>query len=317
MDRTGNILDKTSVQTTTESAVPYWKQESSSASETPTTASPEPLTTMNSYASTASEQKSHVAPASQSKPAASRFGGTLLTVLILVVAVIAGMFVWRKLPRTYQACSTFIGSKTADGRCTTFYNKVFVDWPGDGASNDTSVSLDAVLTQTATDSATPTPTLVAQSVTKGGVPLSPTPTTKPTTPKPTNAPAATATQAPAEGGNWIKHNYPGQNLSVHVPRNYRGSDATRNRDTQVTTFKLWTTNANNPEVAFKLQPSSTASDEDKNKQANTSVAGNPANKVTSGATTTFTWQKNDVFYTATCTTEAKLCDEIMGKVEVK
>lgn len=296
--------------------MPYWRQGSSSASETPTTANPEPITPMDSYATTTESKKSHVSAISSAKT--SRFGGTLLTVLILVVAVIAGMFVWRKLPRTYQACSTFIGSKTVDGRCTTFYNKVFVDWPGDSASNDTPITLDATLTQTATDSATLTPTPIsqAQTTTKGGIVVSPAPTTKPSTPKPTSKPAPSTTQAPASDGNWIKHNYPDQNLSIHVPRNYTGSNATRNRATNITTFKLWTTNTTNPEIAFKLQPTNTVSDANKNKQANTSAAGNPASKTTNGSTTTYTWQKNDVFYTTTCTTDEKLCDEIMGKVAI-
>jgi hypothetical protein len=237
-------------------------------------------------------------------------------VLILVVAIVAGFLVWKKLPRTYQACESFPGSKSADGRCTTFYNKVFVNWPGTDTSGDTSVSLDAVLTQTASESAslTPAPTAIAQSTTKGGITVSPTPTTKPSTAQPTTKPAPSTTQAPASNGDWIKHNYPDQNLSLFVPRNYVGSNATRNRTTSITTFKLWTTNTNNPEIAFKLQPSSSVSDADKNKQANTSVAGNPASKSTSGSTTTYTWQKNDVFYTATCTTDVKLCDEILSKV---
>ena len=311
MDRTGNILDTSNKQSTGDASVPYWKQGSSNTPTTLTTSNPEPKSAMDSYASTTESQKSHVAPVNSSRT--SRFGGTLLTVLILVVAIGAGFLVWKALPRTYQACSTFPGSKTADGRCTTFYNKVFVDWPGAETSTDTSVSLDAVLTQTATDSASPSPTEIAQSTTKGGIAVSPTPTAKPSAPKPTTKPAPTTTQAPASSGDWIKHNYPDQNLSLFVPRNYTGSNATRNRTTQVTTFKLWTTNTNNPEIAFKLQPSSSVSDADKNKQANTSVAGNPANK--SGST--YTWQKNDVFYTVTCTTDAKLCDEIMGKVEVR
>lgn len=312
MDRTGNILDKSNEQSTGEVSVPYWKQGSSSSSVTPSTSNPELKTSMDSYATTAESKKSHVAPISSAKT--SRFGGALLTVLILVIAIAAGFLVWKKLPRTYQACADFPGSKTSDGRCTTFYNKVFVDWPGTDTNSDTSVSLDAVLTQTASGSAnlTPAPTALAQSTTKGGIAVSPSPTTKPNAPQPTSKPAPTTTQAPAAGGDWIKHNYPDQNLSLFVPRNYTGSNATRNRTSGITTFKLWTTNTNNPEIAFKLQPSSSVADADKNKQANTSVAGNPANK--SG--NTYTWQKNDVFYTVTCTTDAKLCDEILSKVTI-
>jgi hypothetical protein len=312
MDRTGNILDKSNEQSTGEVSVPYWKQERATASAAPSTPNPEQTTSMESYAATAESKKSHVASISSAKT--SRFGGALLTVLILVIAIAAGFLVWKKLPRTYQACADFPGSKTADGRCTTFYNKVFVNWPGTDTSNDTSVSLDAVLTQTASGSAslTPAPTALAQSTTKGGIAVSPTPTTKPSAPQPTSKSAPTTTQAPASSGDWIKHNYPDQNLSLFVPRNYTGSNATRNRTSGITTFKLWTTNTNNPEIAFQLQSSSSVADADKNKQANTSVAGNPANK--SG--NTYTWQKNDVFYTVTCTTDAKLCDEIIGKVSI-
>jgi hypothetical protein len=312
MDRTGNILDKSNEQSTDEVSVPYWKQERATASTAPSTSNLEPATPMDSYAATTESKKSHVAPISSAKT--SRFGGALLTVLILVIAIAAGFLVWKKLPRSYQACADFPGSKTADGRCTTFYNKVFVNWPGADTSSDTTVSLDAVLTQAASESAnlTPAPTALSQSTTKGGIAVSPTPTTKPSAPQPTSKPAPTTTQAPASSGDWIKHNYPDQNLSLFVPRNYTGSNATRNRTTQVTTFKLWTTNSTNPEIAFKLQPSSSVADADKNKQANTSVAGNPANK--SG--NTYTWQKNDVFYTVTCTTDAKLCDEILSKVTI-
>ncbi len=325
MDRTGNILDNTNTPELEESAAPYWKQAVPVASTPAPTKDAEAtprkdlsqIMSRESYAATATSPAAHVTPANKAQSSANRFGGAVLTLIIVVVAIAIGVLVWRKLPRTFQACTAFPGSKTADGRCTTFYNKVFVDWPGGNSSSEVSDSLDAVLTQTATDSATPTPTEIAQSTTKGGIALSPTPIAKPTASKPTTKPVPSTTQAPASSGDWIKHNYPDQNLSLFVPRNYTGSNAVRNRDTGITTFKLWTTNGTNPEVAFKLQAASSVSDAEKNKPANTSVAGNPASKSTSGSTTVYTWQKNDIFYTATCTTEAKMCDEIMGKVEVR
>jgi hypothetical protein len=188
----------------------------------------------------------------------------------VIVVLILVAITWVIIPKTYEECVSFPGSKQANTfppQCTTLYGASFrqsstaldagTEGPSLGTQEMGSLSdlgFGAEIPQispapTSTVAGTSTETQNAATTKGGQAVVTPAPTAKPT-PAPTQAPTNTYSN-PADG--WTTHRYPTQHLKFDLPDNYNGTTAVRNLNTGITTFAVYTTEPKNPLIAYEVK----------------------------------------------------------------
>jgi hypothetical protein len=245
-------------------------------------------------------------------------GSFLKGVAFILAAVLVAYLIYRALPGNFEACRTFPGSRlenTLPATCTTFYGSRFYQSIGDLEVSPTPASNGQEIFD---DFPTPTPVPPVQIITgtdttKGGVVPQPT-----SSPRPTSVPTQAITPVPTTsadstqvGSDWVRHRYPTQNLAFWLPKNWTGSVATYNRDTQITTFSL-----GGDTLKVTLQPNWNNTGNAKDQAINYEVKGNSAIKITGQTHTTVYFERASKVHIFACQNAAwSTCHIILQNLE--
>ena len=169
-------------------------------------------------------------PSPDYQPAPIKGSNFLPIVLTTIFLLVCATIIYSRLPRDYQQCSRWPGSRinqTDPSTCRTFYGATFTSADGFDTGTDTDFGDIAGQTDQGYPPELPSPTpLPATDTTKAGLPL-PTPTPKP------------QVNPPADDINitdWTTHRYPIQKITLKLPPNWTSTHVTRQLDTGIMTF---------------------------------------------------------------------------------
>lgn len=215
----------------------------------PTSQTPEPTTP------SFSDQKPTSSPSSYQSAPIKRSNFLPIVIITLIILIIGALIISR-LPKDYDSCLKFPGSKTENNTCQTFYGKTYTQ-----GGNSFDIELPAVDGETpttdnfntsqTTDTTYPS-TTGSNETTKGNQPI----TTQ--APQPTQIPQPTPTYKPSnpdtsqtDVSKWTTHRYPEQNISLKLPSTWSSTRVTRDVTSQIMTFKI---TSNGTVVDARIQP---------------------------------------------------------------
>lgn len=238
---------------------------------------------------------------------------------ILIIGLIVGIvyLIFSLLPKNFQSCTQFPGSKTTyiyPGTCTTFYRQNFSESSTESTTpivNETIPGLSPApeyATETVNEPGIPT--------TKGGLPITaitPTPKTVNAAPAPSLKTGTTTSDSNAHPNDWTKHNYPTQHLVIYLPPRFTSTNVIHHTDTGISNFTVY--DGSNAVIKVAIQPN----------WANTGTAQNQAItfmltdgtgviKLSNNNQSQYYFEKSNQVYIFTCTIDSNTCDSVIKSI---
>jgi hypothetical protein len=239
---------------------------------------------------------------------------------VLIIGLIVGIvyLIFSLLPKNFQSCTQFPGSKTTytfPGTCTTFYRQSFSDSTAESTAPIESET--APESNPAPESTTETANESDITTNKGGLPittLTPTPKTVNPTPTPSLKTGTATNDSNTHPNDWTKHNYPTQHLVIYLPPRFTSTNVIHHTDTGISNFTVY--DGNNSVIKVAIQPNWANTGTAQNQAITFMLAdGTGVIKLSNNNQSQYYFEKNNQVFIFTCTIDSNTCDSVIKTIK--